>query len=68
MIMLSTAIVGIRQVMRTRVEMPYVAILLPSFAASVVSGLTIDTLHWRHLWIVMALIWGYEAFYRLRER
>ena len=68
MMMLSTAIVGIRQVMRRRVEMPYVAILLPSFAASMVSGLTIDTLHWRHLWIVMALIWGYEAYYRLREQ
>jgi O-antigen ligase len=68
LIMIFTAIVGCLQVMRTRVNMPYMAILLPSFVATMVSGFTIDTLHWRHLWLIMAFIWGYEAFYQFKER
>lgn len=32
--------------------------LLGAWAGLIVSGFVIDTLHWRHLWLVAALIWA----------
>jgi hypothetical protein len=34
------------------------AALLASWCGLLVSGAFVDTLHWRHLWLVAALIWA----------
>jgi O-antigen ligase len=44
------------------------AALLGAFCGMLVNGIVIDTLHWRHFWIVIALIWAGWARRRLRRR
>jgi putative Ca2+/H+ antiporter (TMEM165/GDT1 family) len=44
------------------------ASLLASWCGILLSGFVIDTLHWRHLWFVAALIWVASARGRLRAR
>lgn len=40
----------------------YCAIFLASYAATLVSAFTVDTLHWRHQWWIIAFIWGIAAY------
>jgi O-antigen ligase len=44
------------------------AALLGAFCGILVNGAVIDTLHWRHLWIVVALIWAGWARRRMLRR
>jgi O-antigen ligase len=44
------------------------AALLAALCGMLVNGMVIDTLHWRHFWIVIALIWAGWARRRLRRR
>jgi O-antigen ligase len=41
--------------------------MLACFVALLVSALAVDTLHWRHLWIVVSLIWGMLAWQNLNS-
>ena len=43
------------------------ATLLAAWIGLMVNSFFIDTLHWRHLWIVAALIWCAAAVHRLRR-
>ena len=43
------------------------AALLGAFCGMLVSSFAIDTMHWRHFWIVVALIWAGWARRRLRQ-
>jgi hypothetical protein len=43
------------------------AALLGAFCGVLVSSFAVDTLHWRHFWIVVALIWAGWARRRLRQ-
>ena len=38
------------------------AAALASLGGILVSSLAVDTLHWRHLWVVIAFIWGLSAW------
>jgi MFS family permease len=42
------------------------AALLGSWLGLIASGFFIDTLHWRHLWVVAALIWVGAASHGVR--
>lgn len=43
-------------------------VVLCSYVATLISALTVDTLHWRHFWIIIALVWGIAAYrYRVRR-
>jgi len=42
------------------------AALLGAWCGMLPNGLFIDTVHWRHLWLVAGLIWAGEATYRAR--
>ena len=44
------------------------AALLAAWVGLVVNSFVIDTLHWRHLWVVAALIWAGWARRRVSER
>jgi O-antigen ligase len=44
------------------------AALLAAWCALLVDSLFVDTLHWRHLWLVAALIWAGSARSRLSTR
>jgi O-antigen ligase len=44
------------------------AALLGAFCGMLVSSFAIDTMHWRHFWLVVALIWAGWARSRLRQR
>jgi len=35
--------------------------LLGAWIGLIISGFVVDTLHWRHLWLVAALIWAGAA-------
>ena len=58
---IATAWVGLKACLNKNAVTPYAIMSLSIFAASVVSGLTVDTLHWRHFWIEVAFIWGIYA-------
>jgi O-antigen ligase len=40
----------------------FYAAMFACIAALLVSGLAVDTLHWRHQWIVVAFVWGIAAW------
>jgi hypothetical protein len=44
------------------------AALLGALCGILVNSVVIDTLHWRHLWIVIALIWAGWARRRMFRR
>lgn len=44
----------------------YSAVFLAAYVATLVSALTVDTLHWRHQWWIMAFIWGIAAYRRTK--
>jgi O-antigen ligase len=43
------------------------AALLGSWCGLLVNSLVVDTLHWRHLWVVAALIWAADLHGRTRD-
>ncbi len=56
-----TLLLGLRESFRTSEMQPFVLIALSVFAANVAEGLIIDSDHWRHFYVMMALIWGAAA-------
>jgi hypothetical protein len=44
------------------------AALLGAWCGLLANGVAIDTLHWRHLWIVAALVWAGWAYRRIADR
>jgi len=34
-------------------------VLLALIAGQLVNSLVIDSMHWRHLWVVLGLVWAY---------
>jgi O-antigen ligase len=44
------------------------AALMAAWCGLIVNSFFVDTLHWRHLWVVAALIWAGAARGRLRSR
>ena len=56
-----TLMIGFREAFRGSPCQPFVLIALSVFAANAAEGLIIDSDHWRHFYVMMALIWGAAA-------
>ncbi len=57
----ATLFLGLRHMARATATRPLFMLLFAAFAAHVVEGFVIDTDHWRHLFMIMALMWGLMA-------
>jgi O-antigen ligase len=67
-IVLATLVLALRNVVRGRETYGIgSAALLGSWCGLVFNSVVVDTLHWRHLWVVAALIWA-GAMIDLRDR
>lgn len=63
-IIVSTLSLGFVASRNTSIVGAYARPLFASFVAALVSALAVDTLHWRHFWILVALIWGAHALHQ----
>ncbi len=57
-VVLLTIGLGFRQVVRDRGGDGVSAVLAAAFIGMVVEGAIVDTDHWRHFYLIMAMIWG----------
>jgi len=57
-LVLTTLFLGFRQAMHDRGRSGVTNVVLAVFFGMAVEGLVIDTDHWRHLYLIMAMIWG----------
>jgi hypothetical protein len=57
-VVLLTLGLGLRAVLRDRGGNGIAAVFLAAFVGMVVEGAVIDTDHWRHFYLIMAMIWG----------
>jgi hypothetical protein len=55
---LATIAFGIRAVLVRTPWQPYLVVAMAAFAGIAIEGFVIDTDHWRHLYLVLGLIWG----------
>ena len=60
-ITLLTICSGFAHVIRRSAMQPMIIIAFSAFVGLAVQGLTIDIDHWRHLYLVMAILWGLIA-------
>jgi hypothetical protein len=57
-LVLLTLWLGLRQVVRDRGGTGLSAVLVAAFIGMVLEGAVVDTDHWRHFYLIMAMIWG----------
>jgi FtsH-binding integral membrane protein len=57
-LVLATLVLGFRRVMHDTGGSGMSNIVLAAFFGMAVEGLVIDTDHWRHLYLIMAMVWG----------
>ncbi|MGL4397580.1 MAG: O-antigen ligase family protein [Hyphomicrobium sp.] len=58
---LMTLIIGAKASFRRTDYQPLVIIAFAAFVANAAEGLIIDTDHWRHFYVLMAMVWGMAA-------
>lgn len=58
LINLLTLAVGLRGLTTCRAVRPLLIVAIAAFLATALEGLIVDTDHWRHLFVEMALVWG----------
>lgn len=63
-ILAATLLSGFRASYNNAIVGIYARPLFGCFVGLLISGLAVDTLHWRHFWIVAALVWGAYALAR----
>jgi hypothetical protein len=57
-IVLLTVGLGLRQVLKDRGTDGFTAVIVAAFIGMALEGIVIDTDHWRHFYLLMAMIWG----------
>ena len=57
-LVLLTLVLGLRQVVRDRGGTGLSTVLFAAFFGMALEGVVIDTDHWRHFYLLMAMIWG----------
>jgi hypothetical protein len=57
-VVLLSIILGLSQVIKDRGGDGVSAVLIASFIGMALEGAVIDTDHWRHFYLIMAMIWG----------
>lgn len=60
-LVVATIALGLRFALRDHDSGGLGAVLLAAFIGMAVEGLVIDTDHWRHFYLIMAMIWGMAA-------
>lgn len=55
---LATLVLGFKQCFKRTPWQPLAVIAFAAFAANAAEGIIIDSDHWRHFWLLMAMIWG----------
>ena len=65
-LVLATLVLGFKLVLRDRGGDGVSVVLVAAFAGMAIEGAVIDTDHWRHFYLIMAMIWG-MALARPRE-
>lgn len=58
LLVLTTIALGLRLVIRDRGSDGVGIVVLAAFLGMVVEGFVVDTDHWRHFYLIMAIIWG----------
>lgn len=66
-LVLTTIAMGLRSILRDRQNGALGAVVLAAFVGMAIEGLVVDTDHWRHFYLIMAVIWGMAAV-RPRQR
>lgn len=61
LIILATILVGLGQAFTPSAAQPLVLVALSTFAATAAEGMIVDIDHWRHIYFMMAIIWGTAA-------
>ena len=56
-----TVVVGLLHVLRNSAARPIFLVAFAAFVGNVVEGVVIDTDHWRHFYVLLALVWGLVA-------
>jgi hypothetical protein len=56
-----TLVLGFRHLMRATDTRMLFLVVYSTFAATVLEGMIIDSDHWRHFYVLMAIIWGFLA-------
>lgn len=56
-----TAVVGFVRLQAAGAARPYLAITLATFVSIAIEGAIIDSDHWRHFYLLMAMVWGIAA-------
>jgi hypothetical protein len=67
-LVLLTMGLGLRSVVADRGGDGVSAVLAASFIAMALEGIVIDTDHWRHFFLLMAMVWGMALAAQTRER
>ena len=57
-IVMLTIVLGFRHLLRATPTRPLFLIVYATFVATALEGLIIDSDHWRHFYVLLALIWG----------
>lgn len=60
-LVLATIVLGLRLILRDRRFGDLGAVVLAAFVGMAVEGFVVDTDHWRHFYLIMAVIWGMAA-------
>ncbi|MFM9942715.1 MAG: O-antigen ligase family protein [Hyphomicrobiaceae bacterium] len=63
-----TLLLGLRHLARAHVCRPLFAIAYAALVGNVVEGMVIDSDHWRHFYLLLAIVWGLMSSPRLAER
>jgi O-antigen ligase len=53
-----TLVLGLRHALKPSLTRPLFLIAYSAFVANALEGLIVDTDHWRHFYLLMAIIWG----------
>jgi len=53
-----TVVVGFRSIIAHASTRPLLIVVYAAFVATALEGLIIDSDHWRHLYVLMAMVWG----------
>ena len=56
-----TLILGFRECFRRSAMQPFAIIAVSAFLANAAEGFIIDSDHWRHFYLLMAVVWGISA-------
>lgn len=57
----ATVVMGLLHILRDSASRPLLVVAYAAFVGVVVEGVVIDTDHWRHFYLLIALVWGLIA-------